>query len=285
MKVGIDSYCFHRYFGEVYEEQDAPGTSWDMKEDFLGFALDQRVDEVALESAFFPALDDAYVEELRERLDDAGLDRVLGWGHPDGFKDGTDTEALQDLLAHIPRARALGARAMRIVASSRRYEARIENVVAMLEQAVGVAERHDVTLALENHLDFTSDELLRILEAVGSDRLRVNFDTGNALRLHEDPVAAARKLAPLTVATHAKDIVPGDVAGATDRLSLWPSCPVGRGAIDMQAIAQVLLDAGFEGALCVELDRIAPEWAHLPEEELVEQSVAHLRGLVASGAR
>ena len=34
MKIGIDSYCFHRFFGEVYPEQPAPPkqmtmtTSW-----------------------------------------------------------------------------------------------------------------------------------------------------------------------------------------------------------------------------------------------------------------
>ncbi len=25
MKIGIDSYCFHRYFGEVYDNQQDPG--------------------------------------------------------------------------------------------------------------------------------------------------------------------------------------------------------------------------------------------------------------------
>jgi len=49
-----------------------------------------------------------------------------------------------------------------------------------------------VTLALENHIDFTSIELLQIVEGVDSEYLKVNFDTGNALRLFEAPVEAAR---------------------------------------------------------------------------------------------
>ena len=28
MKVGIDSYCYHRYFGEVYPDQKDPGVRW-----------------------------------------------------------------------------------------------------------------------------------------------------------------------------------------------------------------------------------------------------------------
>ena len=30
MKVGIDSYCYHRYFGEVYPDQQDPGHSLDV---------------------------------------------------------------------------------------------------------------------------------------------------------------------------------------------------------------------------------------------------------------
>jgi len=32
MKIGIDSYCFHRYFGEIYPGLQAdPGTRWRWK--------------------------------------------------------------------------------------------------------------------------------------------------------------------------------------------------------------------------------------------------------------
>ena len=34
MKIGIDSYCYHRYFGEVYPVQAAPDTTMTI-EDFL----------------------------------------------------------------------------------------------------------------------------------------------------------------------------------------------------------------------------------------------------------
>jgi hypothetical protein len=27
MKIGIDSYCFHRFFGEVYPQQQQPPTA------------------------------------------------------------------------------------------------------------------------------------------------------------------------------------------------------------------------------------------------------------------
>ena len=39
MKIGIDSYCFHRFFGEVYEGQPEPSAKMTMS-DFLAFAVE-----------------------------------------------------------------------------------------------------------------------------------------------------------------------------------------------------------------------------------------------------
>jgi sugar phosphate isomerase/epimerase len=107
--VGIDSYSFHRYFGEVYPQQKDPGKRWDMKDDFVPFAKSLEVDEVALETIFYPAFDDNYCAAIKDELDDAGLRRVIGWGHPDGLHRGQDADALDDLIRHIPRAEKVGA--------------------------------------------------------------------------------------------------------------------------------------------------------------------------------
>jgi sugar phosphate isomerase/epimerase len=288
MKLGIDSYSFHRYFGEVYPDlQQDPGVRWDMLEDFLPFAEAQQVDEVALESIFFPVFDDGYCQALSDRLDATGLERILGWGHPDGLRGGTDEEALADLEAHIPRAAKLGAKIMRIVASSMLYvederETQIRNTIRMLKQAAQVAEQHGIVLAQENHIDFTGPELLRIIEGVGSDHLRVNLDTGNPIRVYEDPVACARALAPYAVSTHTKDITTGGKGGSpADRFPFFPSCPTGQGLVDFEGVVAELAKAGFSGSLAVELDLLAPPWADRPEPELVIESLDFLRGLIA----
>lgn len=288
MLVGIDSYSFHRYFGEIYPMQVDPGTRWDMKDDFIPFAVSLGVDEVALETLFYPALDDGYCAATKERLDEAGLARVIGWGHPDGLHGGRDQQALEDLIRHIPRAAKVGANIMRICASSMLYvdephDVEVRNVVTMLRRAAPVAADHGVTLAIENHIDFTSTEILQILEGVGSESLRVNFDVGNSLRLYEDPVEAARNLAPYTVATHTKDILTRrDHTGApSERFLFWPSCPAGEGLIDMLGVARELDRAGFEGSLAIELDLLASPWDEATEEENVAQSIRHLKWIVA----
>ncbi|WP_382308037.1 sugar phosphate isomerase/epimerase family protein [Herbiconiux sp. UC225_62] len=284
--VGIDSYSFHRYFGEIYPQQTDPGTRWDMKDDFIPFAVSLDVDEVALETLFFPAFDDSYCAAVNDALDEAGLRRVIGWGHPDGLHRGQDADALEDLIRHIPRAGKVGADIMRIVASSMLYVdephgPQVEASIRMLKEATKVAEDNGVTLAIENHIDFTSLEILEIVQAIDSPNFRVNFDTGNALRLYEDPVEAARNLAPYTVATHTKDIITRRGGAPSERFLFWPSCPAGEGLIDFHGIARVLDDAGFEGSLAIELDLLAAPWNDRTEEENVTQSIAFLKSVVA----
>ena len=286
MLVGIDSYSFHRYFGEIYDGglQVDPGTRWDMLGDFVPYAVGLEVDEVALETIFYPVMDDGYCADLKAALDAAGLKRVIGWGHPDGLHTGKDETAFADMIRHIPRAEKVGAQIMRIVAGSMLYvhddhAEMVKRSIAMLKPGIEVAEDHGVTLALENHIDFTSEEIVQILEGVGSEHLKVNFDTGNSLRLFEDPVQAARNVAPYCVATHTKDIVLRRFGPPEERFTSWPSAPAGEGLIDLLAIARVLDEAGFEGSLAIEMDLIAEPWVSLPEEENVRKGVEYLKGI------
>lgn len=285
MKIGIDSYSFHRYFGEVYPGlQQDPGVRWDMATDFVDYARQQGVDEVAVEACFFPVHDEGYCRELKARLDEARLPRVVGWGHPDGLHGGRDEEALQDMKRTILMVRKIGTSTMRIVASSMLYvnephEPMVRDSIRMLKEAVEVAREHGVTLALENHIDFTSEEILQIVEGVDSENLKVNFDTGNALRLFEDPVEAARRLAPYVVSTHTKDITVYRGGTPMERFTWWPSCPVGTGLVDVPGLARVLDEAGFTGSLAVELDLLAPQYENRREEDLVAESVRYLRSV------
>lgn len=288
MKLGIDSYSFHRYFGEVYEGlQTDPGISWSMLEDFVPYAIEQGVAEVALETLFYDAFDDGLCRELASALDAAGIERVIGWGHPDGLHAGSDHEELEALIRMIPRAPAVGAKVMRIVSGSmihvnEPHAPQVQNSIKMLKRAAQAAEAEGVTIALENHIDFTSQEIMEIVEGVGSEFLKVNFDTGNALRLFEDPVEAAARLAPYTVSTHTKDItVDGSRGTPLERFTFWPSAPAGQGIIDMIGVIRALRDGGFDGGLGIELDLIAPQFADRPETELVAESLTFLRSALA----
>lgn len=286
MKVGIDSYCFHRYFGEVYDHQTAPPASDMMTmEDFLTFAKKLDVDGVSLESCFFPTFDKAWFVDLKAQLDEYGFDRVYAWGHPDGLEAGKNRDAYDDMIAQIPNAALIGADVMRVVASSLMFRhephgPQIDILVGWFKDAVKVAEEHGVKLAVENHIDYTSDECVELLNRVDSPYLGLNLDTGNFLRLLDDPVEGAKKLANRTLATHIKDLKP--VKGLDAReWYFFSSTPVGDGLVDNQKLAQILYDADYQGFLAVETDSLHPDYENR-EHWAVEQSVANLKKIAAA---
>jgi hypothetical protein len=57
LKTAIDSYCYHRFFGEVYPQQPAPSRRMTL-EDFLRRAHELGVDGVSLESCFLPDVEE-----------------------------------------------------------------------------------------------------------------------------------------------------------------------------------------------------------------------------------
>ena len=286
MKIGIDSYCFHRYFGEVYPHQTAPPESEMMTmEDFLTFAKKLDVDGVSLESCFFPSFEKEWFVDLKAQLDEYGFDRVYAWGHPDGLEAGKNRDAFDDMVAQIPNARLIGADVMRVVGSSLmfRFEPhgpQLDILEKWFKEAVKVAEEYDVKLAMENHLDYTSDECLDLLNRVNSPYLGLNLDTGNFLRLLDDPVDGAKKLADRVLATHIKDLLPVKGVNATEWY-FFSSTPVGAGLVDNQKLAQILYDANYQGFLAVETDSLHPDYEN-QEHAAVEQSVKVLKEIAAN---
>jgi sugar phosphate isomerase/epimerase len=283
MKVGIDSYCYHRFFGEVYPDQKAPAKNMTMQ-DFLKRAREMDVDGVSLESCFFPTYDTGWFKELKAQLDEYKFDRVYAWGHPDGLERGQNWDAYKEMVDSVPRAKAIGADVMRVVGSSLmfRHEAhgpQIEALAKMFKEAVKVAEDNGVKMAVENHIDFTADEILQLLEMVGSKNFGLNFDTGNFLRLLDDPIAGMEKLAPYVLATHVKDLLPDKSAKPTD-WHFFAGVPVGKGLINNQKLAELLHKANFKGFLAVEIDHPHLDWTNL-EDEAVSISVKELKKIAA----
>jgi sugar phosphate isomerase/epimerase len=284
MKVGIDSYCYHRFFGEVYPDQKPPAKKMTM-EDFLKRAKEMDVDGVSLESCFFPSTDMGWFKSLKAQLDDYKFDRVYAWGHPDGLERGQNWTAYEEMVTMIPYARAIGADVMRVVGSSLMFRhephgPQIKALTEMFKKAVKVAADNGVKLAVENHIDFTSDEILQLLTEVDSKNFGLNFDTGNFLRLLDDPIAGMEKLAPYVLATHVKDLMPDKAARPTD-WHFFAGVPVGKGLINNQVLAQLLHKANFKGFLAVEIDHPHTDWTDL-EDEAVSISIKELKRIASS---
>jgi sugar phosphate isomerase/epimerase len=281
MKLAIDSYCYHRYFGEIYPDlQSDPGkrmTVWD----FLNRAKKHGVEGVSLESCFLPTIDERFLSRLRDTLDEYGFERVWAWGHANGLCSGTDNAAAKDLVQHIAHAAKIGASVMRIVGGSRRtrpasWAVHKRRLSGMLKKLVGPAEKHGVVLAIENHIDMLADEILDLVTTVNSPWLGICLDTGNNLRMFEDPLVVAERLAPLARATHIKDL--GVRPGNPRDYSFWPSVPIGEGLVDIAKVLGFLRKARYTGLLAIEVDFLRPDYGD--EDRAVAQSVKRMRMLL-----
>ena len=284
MKVGIDSYCYHRFFGEVYPEQEKPSKEMTL-EDFIRRAKELTVDGVSLESCFIPRFDKSYLSEIKGMLDESNLDRVFAWGHPDGLEAGNNEKAFDEMMASIEYAHDIGANVMRVVGSSLmfRFEPhgpQIDKLSQMFSEAVKEAEKYGIKLADENHIDFDSDEMLTLINNVNSPFFGINFDTGNFMRVLDDPVQGMEKLAKHVYATHIKDLKPQKGAAVNDWF-FFSSTPIGDGFVNNQKLAQILKDNGYEGFLAVEIDFLHPDYNN-NEDWAVEQSVKALKNIAGN---
>ncbi|MGA2477821.1 MAG: sugar phosphate isomerase/epimerase family protein [Spirochaetia bacterium] len=279
MKIGIDSYCYHRFFGEVYPHQKKPAKQMTL-EDFIKRAHELKVDGVSLESCFIPRFDASYLSEIKGMLDEYKLDRVFAWGHPDGLEGGRNQKAYEEMVKSIEYAKAIGADVMRVVGASLVFRndphgPMLEKLTAMFKQAVKTAAAANVKIADENHIDFNSDEMLSLIKAVDSPYFGINFDTGNFMRVLDDPIKGMQKLAKYTFSTHVKDLKPNRQA-AVDDWYFFSTTPTGEGLVDNQKLAQLLHDVGYKGFLAVELDTLHPDYKD-DEDKAVVQSVKELR--------
>jgi len=284
MKVGIDSYCYHRFFGEVYPQQPEPANKMTL-EDFIKRAKELEVDGVSLESCFIPSFDREYLSGIRGMLDEYDLDRVFAWGHPDGLEGGKNRKAYDEMIECFDYARDIGAGVMRVVGSSLKYrfephEPQLDRLSRMFSDAVKIAEKYDIKMAVENHLDFNSDEILSLIKNVDSPYLGINFDTGNFVRVLDDPVQAMEKLANYVYATHIKDLklqkgVP------VNEWYFFSCTPIGDGGlVDNYKLARILKDSGYEGFLAVEIDFLHPDYNY-DEDGAVEKSIGELKKISA----
>ncbi len=276
MRVGVDSYCFHRQLGELRAGERAPARLLpDGGPAVIAALHGLPLDAVALQTSFLDPPGAFDPDGVRVAAQAAGFELALSWGSPLGLELGANRRALDDLLAWIELAPALECNLIRIVVGGPSLRALAENwsgAVAPLGRAAARAGGLDVRLALENHGDLRASQLAALVTAVGDERLGVCFDSANTLRVGDDPLEAARLLAPSVLMVHLKDIEPPETA--SDPVAGPRSVPLGRGVVDPGSVLRMLCEYGFDGLVCVEFGQLA---ADADEQALVAQDVAWLR--------
>ena len=143
-----------------------------------------------------------------------------------------DIIAARDAGAAITRTVCLSGRRYETFQSLEAFQEFKKRSLISLELAEPIVRKHKMKLAVENHKDHTSEELLSILKGFDSEWIGVNLDFGNNIALMEDPMEVIQALAPYLFTTHVKDM---GVQEYTDGF-LLSEVPLGQGFLDMEKI-------------------------------------------------
>ncbi len=117
----------------------------------------------------------------------------------------------------------------------------LERIERNLRSLIAPAEELGLTLALEPHMDYRAAELAGIVTAIDSPVLRVILDVADPLAVNEDPLEAARRVAPFVIGTHLRDM---RVQHLTEiATGTFFHTPIGEGHVPLREILDVLDEA------------------------------------------
>lgn len=291
MQVGIDSYSYHRRYGES-RAGEAPSTfePWPLEPGpVIRHARRVGAEAVFLETCYLPVPETITAATLAPATSH-GIRVGFSWGHPwpsgafHGLDGGRSPGAEVDLRRWIDTAERLGHDLLRITAgspASRGDEPAavlVQRLIAPMRRAADYAGERGIRLALENHGDLRVQDILAIFERVDRpDVLGVTLDNVNLIRVGDSMADGTRALAAHTLLVQLKDHLPGDP-------TVWGgpvSTTLGEGVADLDELLAILVDAGFDGPVCVELASLGGQ--DVDELAMVERSVAWLREHVHTG--
>jgi len=119
----------------------------------------------------------------------------------------------------------------------KQWDEHVARCEARLRELVPLARSLKITIGVENHLDFSVEELRDLIRRLDSPQVGVIFDVGNTVGTLDDPIEAADIVGPYTVATHYKDFAIEEVT----RGFRFTMVPLGCGSLRLREITDRLL--------------------------------------------
>lgn len=278
--IGIDSFSFHRFFGEVTQWETPVDEIWSVTQ-FIDFAAELKVKLVSIQVAHLPDLEKNTLEELVLHLEKNSLRAILGWGHYGGLLGGKSGNQVESVIEAIKASRTIGSSLLRIACGNPEHfsnpvEKRIEYLVPKIRYIADVAS--DMTIAIENHADFRMSDLIKFIGEVDRSNVGICFDTGNAIRVGDDVNFAADCASGFIKMVHLRDVAV-QTESIGNPTAWWPSVPFGRGDINISDLLDKFLKLPEIPPIFVELTNLHPDWPD--EHDVARQCVnfldVHLR--------
>ncbi|MBV9084782.1 MAG: sugar phosphate isomerase/epimerase [Acidobacteriaceae bacterium] len=114
--------------------------------------------------------------------------------------------AAKEVGAIALRTDCLGTRRYETFDSNSAWQEHVARTRKSIEAVRPIVERYKIPLGIENHKDWTADQLVALIKQYGGEYLGVCLDFGNNLSLLDGLMDVIEKLAPYAVCTHVKDM-------------------------------------------------------------------------------
>jgi sugar phosphate isomerase/epimerase len=290
MKLGLHTYSLNLHgIGQGWADFNPPWPRQLSTFELFDLAIEFGLEGLHLDDGVLESLEKSFLKEVAS----AAAERDLYLEYNFSLDLGNFGIGIQhELHEAINTAQFLGAdivkmsmdiRRPRPVAASRFHPDVIEQmtmVAHILKESSSAAEDTGVRIAVENHCDSFSEEILWLLDKVDSPVVGACIDTVNALHVTEDPMTAIRNLAPRAFTNHFRD----------DRIVFQrygfklTGAAVGDGDIDMKEAYQIIKTRSSMNRINIETEMEIPlnnlEAALSLEIEAVRRSISYCRDVL-----
>lgn len=276
VSVGIDSYTFHRFFGEITKWEEPSQEQWKLH-DFFEFADQQSVSFVSLQTVYLQKEIDTYKEDIKNWLATPNRTVVFTWGHPNGFDGGRKPEMLLDALYFLQVSHELGLPQMRIVLGNHwnfdmPVQERLETLRPLVKSLLVAAENFGIKISIENHADFQAVQIMKLIEEFNSPNLGMCLDLANVLRVGENPEQLLRDFnLDKVFMIQAKDVQ--IIEGHQHPTGWWPSQFFGSGDVGLSNCMEILKEKNFNSPVVAEISNL---FTDLEVKEVAAQAIKFL---------
>jgi 3-oxoisoapionate decarboxylase len=177
-----------------------------------------------------------YLKKLRQRAEELGMYLEAIVELPDKTPEHFErvVRAAKEAGAVCLRAACLSGRRYEAFSTLAEWKFFVADSKARVRSALPVLEKYRIPLGIENHKDWTLEELLALVKECDSEYLGACIDTGNNIALLDDPMELVAGLAPYAVTTHIKDMAVEEYQEGF----LLSEVPLGHGLLDVKKIIE-----------------------------------------------
>ena len=287
MKLGLHTYSL--YLHGIGQDWAGFSLPWPRQMDvwqLMDYTVELGLEGLHIDDGAFDSLEKGYLERVRDAARERGLYLEYNFSLDSSDYDPTLQHTVEE---GVEIARILGADVAKIsmdlkrprpLAASRFHPAIMERlavIAAEIRAAAPIAEKAGVRIAVENHADAFSEEVLWVVDEADHPFVGTCVDTVNGMHVTENPMTAIENLAPRAFTNHFRN----------DRIEFQPygfkltGASTGEGDIDMKRAYELIRQSPHVDRINIELemegDMNDMEKSLRIEREALEKSVKYCR--------